>query len=619
MQIYATLPFSLSATATNPEGGTLTYKWAQVSGPASASLTGTASKTVNITASVAGAYVFSCAVGDGLVTNTQTKAVTVSPYFVSTQSYTAFCGANTTGASVSRTASVSSVVSQADADSNALAAAVSAANAALRCDPVQGFIGWRVILPSLANFAGVATATYSVQLRIAVLTGGTPLKPISIAPVASPLYTAGSLPNNIADLSSYFAAYSGAQTFYLWATIQLVLNGVTTITQLPSSAVSLDYATPVGSISGATVRFRDVETPFTTYQGYASAYALTVGNTGFSAVQMTLHLSNTWDTFSLNLHGWDNVAYGVKPGGGYDRLVLSVLTGTAAAPLRDTVLDVRRAAYNLNDPYDFALNRLSYTPYFNGAQGSANYVLRRARLHTDGSLVYDANETGFRFESSLNEADYTTPGLSLPGATIGNLAENDAASITAGTNVAVSFNPFPGNPVIVAFPLARFTLSAFKWRLATDIYTHVVILIINGTPALPVGIGNQYAFPLGDPAVLDGPNNLFLSLAEFNTLLSPTTFRPFSAVFYAAIYNPAPAVTTQAVGQSGVYTIYPNSFPLLNNPRTINGAATYTISNFPGFQAYPASNASAISFTGNFAFGETLYHARVNGGNPFTL
>src|SRR5262245_7586229 len=134
MQTYATLPFSLSASATNPLGGKLSYAWSQVSGPASATLTGTAATTVNITAPVAGNYTFSCAVGDGLVTNTQTKAVTVSPYFTSTQSYTASCGPNTTGASVTRTATVTSTVSQADADANALAAAVSAANAALRCD-----------------------------------------------------------------------------------------------------------------------------------------------------------------------------------------------------------------------------------------------------------------------------------------------------------------------------------------------------------------------------------------------------------------------------------------------------------------------------------------------------
>jgi hypothetical protein len=277
--------------------------------------------------------------------------------------------------------------------------------------------------------------------------------------------------------------------------------------------------------------------------------------------------------------------------------------------LRDTVLDVRWAPYNLNDPYDFAVNRISYTPYFNGAQAAATYLLRRVRMRADGSFNYDVNEPGFRFETSLNQGDYTSPGLSLPGATIGNLAENDAGSITPGTNVAVSFSPFPGNPVLVAFPLVRFTLSAFKWRLATDTYTHVLVAIIKGTPGAPTGIGNQYAFPLGDPAVLDGPNNLFLNLAEFDSLLSPTSFTPFSAVFYSASYNPV----------SGNYTIFPNSFPLLNNPRTVNGQVTYTISNFLGFQAYPVAANSAITFSGAFAYAETLYHARVNGGNAFSL
>ena len=618
MVVYATIPLSLSASASSPGGGALSYRWSQTSGPSPAVLTNTASPTVTVTAPVPGNYVFSCAVGDGFVTNTLTKGVTVLPYFVSSQSYTASCGANTAGAPVTRTAGATSLVSQADADAVALAAAVAAANAALRCDPVQGFIGWRLVVPSLANFAsGLTSAVFSVQLRIAVLTSGTPLKPVSIAPVASPIYTSGSLTNNLADLSTYFAAYPGAQTFYLWVQLTLVINGVTTVVQIPSSAISLDYSTPVGTVSGTTVRFRDVETAFTAYQGYASAYALTVGNTSFSAVQMTLNLSNSWDTFSLNLHGWDNRAYGVKPGKGYDRLALSVLTGTPAAPLRDTVLDVRSAPYNLNDPYDFAVNRISYTPYFNGAAGSAVYLLRRVRANADGSLSYDPNETGLRFEASLNQQDYTTPGLSFPGATIGPLAENDAGSITPGNNVAVSFNPFPGNPVLAAYPMPRFTLSAFKWRLSTDPYTHVFVAIINGTPGNPTGIGNQYAFPLDDPAVLDGPNNLFLNLAEFDTLLSPTGFTPFSAVFYSAVYNPT--VVGRSISPVGNYTIYPNSFPLLRNARVVNGAVTYTVSNFAGFSAYPGAVNGAITFSGNFAYGETLYHARVNGGQAFSL
>ena len=617
MLVYASLPFTLNASATSSQGGPLSYNWKQVSGSGAVSLTNIAAPTVTVNAAFPGSYVFSCAVGDGLVTNVQTKTVNVLPYFTSTQSYTASCGANTSGAPVTRTAGYTSLISQADADAHALAAAVSAANAALRCDPVQGFIGWRLVVPNLSNFSsGVTNAVYSVQLRLAVLTGGTALKPTSIAPIASPVYTAGSLANNIADLSAYFSAYPGAQTFYLWVQLTLVINGVTTVVQIPSSSVSLDYSTPVGTVSGQTVRFRDVETPFTAYQGYASAYALTVSNTNFSAVQMTLNLSNSWDTFSLNLHGWDNRAYGIKPGKGYDRLALSVLTGTAAAPLRDTVLDLRTVPYNLNDPYDFAVNRISYTPYFNGAQGAATYLLRRVRMNADGSFSYDPNETGFRFEASLNEQDYTTPGLSLPGATISNLAENDAGSITPGNNVAVSFNPFPGNPVIAAYPVARFTLSAFKWRLASDSYTHVFVAVILGTPGAPTGIGNQYAFPLGDPTVLDGPNNLFLNLTEFDTLLSPTGFTPFSAVFYSAIYNPP---TGRGISTVGNYTIFPNSFPLLHNARVVNGSVTYTVSNFAGFGVYPVAANSAITFTGNFAYGETLYNARVNGGSPFSL
>ena len=182
--------------------------------------------------------------------------------------------------------------------------------------------------------------------------------------------------------------------------------------------------------------------------------------------------------------------------------------------------------------------------------------------------------------------------------------------------MAVTFNPFPGNPVIAAYPVPRFTISAFKWRLLNDPFTHVLIVVLNGTPGNPTGIGNQYAFALGDPAVLDGPNNLFLNLAEFDTLLSPTGFKPFSAVFYSAIYNPPNPLTRSVVGN---YVIYPNSFPILRNSRTINGAVTYTVSNFVGFQVYPAAANSAVTFTGNFAYGETLYNARVNGGAAFPV
>jgi hypothetical protein len=286
--------------------------------------------------------------------------------------------------------------------------------------------------------------------------------------------------------------------------------------------------------------------------------------------------------------------------------------------LRDTVLDVRNAPYNLNDPYDFALNRISYTPYFSGASASATYLLRRVRLNADGSFKYDPGETGFRLEASLNQQDYTTPGLSLPGVSVGPLAGNDAGSITPGNNVAASFSPFPTNPVLAAYPVPRFTISSFKWRLVNDPYTHVLVVILTGTPAAPSGIGNQYVFPLGDPAVLDGPNNLFLGLAEFDTLLSPLSFKPFSAVFYSAVYNP-PVSGPSTLAVVGNYTIYPNSFPLLRNARTVNGTSTYTVSNFAGFQVYPAAANGAITFSGNFAYGETLYNARVNNGAAFPL
>jgi Domain of unknown function (DUF4082) len=323
-------------------GGGVTYAWSQVSGPAASIINNPTLPTANITAPLPGSYTYSLAASDGVVTNTQSVPVTVTALFTSTQTYAAICGAGFTGASVSRTATVTSVVSQTDADAKALAAASTAANAALRCDPVQGFSGWRVVIPSLANFlSGATSATLSLQLQLATLTAGTPTAPTAIRYLAAPVYGANNLPpNNIIDLSAYFAGLTTPTTFYLWPTLTLTINGVTTVTQLPSTAVLLDYGAPVGSSTLKTLRFRDVETLSTTYQGYASASVLTIQNPSVAAVQLSLNLSNNWDTFSLNTHGWNDLVYGLKPGRGYDKLVLSVLQGVPAAPLRQTILSV---------------------------------------------------------------------------------------------------------------------------------------------------------------------------------------------------------------------------------------------------------------------------------------
>lgn len=609
MICYTATSFNLTATAVQA-GATLTYAWTQSAGPGSCLFRNPGAATVSITAPTDGAYSFDCAVSDGTVTNHQVKTVTVLPYYSSTQSYTATCFPGLSGPPMTRSASATSLTSQSDADSQALAAAVLAASTALRCDPNEGFVGWRMVIPSLANFSsGTLSGTFQLTLRLARLTAGTPNLPVSIQYLTTLIFNNSNLPaNNLVDLSTYLASNPGTQTFYLWPQLQLVLNGVS-YTQLPSKAIQLDYATPVGTITGQTVRFRDVESAFTTYQGYASAYALTITNTALAAVQMTLDLANSWDTFSLNLHGWDDMVFGAKPGRGYSSLVLSSLSGTISSPLRQRILNVSSPAYNRNDPYDFALNRLSFSSSFDGAAQSATYLLRRVRIGADDALVYDATETGFRFETSANSLDYSTPSLSLPGSTISAVNANSSANIVAGSNVAVTFTPFPGSPGVVAFPIPRFTLSSFKWRLPLDPYSHVVVVQITGTPSVPTGVVGQYAFPLGDPGVLDGPNNLFLWLQGFDTVLNATTFTPFTAVFYSAVFN----------AQTQVYVLYPNSFPILNNPRTVSSSPTYTVSNFAGYQTLPASANGAVSFSGVFAYSETLYNARCNGGSVFSL
>jgi hypothetical protein len=606
--VYASVPFSFTVLATEPEPNvTFTYLWTQTSGPTESTLFNASQETVTITAPVSGVYIYNVAVSDGTVTNNQTTSVTVLAYYTSTQDYTALCSLGTTGPSVTRSATVSSIISQTDADNNALAAAVEAANSALRCDPNEGFVGWRMVVPNLANFAvGSNVANFQLTLFVAVLTSGSANAPVSVQYLSANVYNASNLPvNNVIDLSSYLLTYSGSQTFYVWPELQLTFNG-STITQLPSNAINLDYAVPSGTVTGQTVRFRDVATPFTNYQGYSSAYALTITNTAVAAVEMTLDLSNTWDTFSLNTHGWDDKIYGDR---GYDKLVFMALEGTPSNPLRQTILDVVSPTYNVNDPTDFANNRLSFTPYFNGAQETAYYILRRARLNTDDSLSFDPNEMGLRFETSTNFYDFSSPSLTLPQGAIGALSPNASTDVVAGNNVAVTLSPFPSGTAVVSFPLPRFSASGYQWRLPTDIYTHLFVIQISGSPAAPTGIVEQYTFPLGDPAVLDGPNNLFLPLAGFDTISGYNTFEPFTAVFYSAVYNPG----------SDTFTIYPNSFPILDNPRTVNGMPTYTISDFAGYQTFPASAGGAITFSGVWAFSEILYNNRVNNGVPFSV
>jgi len=770
MIVYQNIPFTLTVIATEVGNPALTYAWTQVSGPTTCILSNIGTPTVSITAPIDGTYIFNCAVSDSQVTNNQTITVTVTPYFTATQSYTATCATGTTGSSVTRSATVSSLISQSDANTQALNAAVTAATTALRCDPMEGFVGCRLVIPNLNNqfsffspssvpvtsdvafFQGtelgiqfsssvsgyvlgirfykgvlnigthtgslwnstgglIATATFvnetasgwqqvyfaspvvitanttyiasyhapagwyagdaggfsssiisgpltapvsaglysnnptsnfpntllntvisssnanywvdvifsttnlQIQINIAQLVTGSPAAPASIKYVYSTIFNPDNIPiNSIVDLSSLFSANTGMQTFYIWAVLTALVNGVTYV-QCPSSAISLNYATPVGTVSGQTVRFRDVETLATNYQGYSSAYALTVSNTAIAAVQMTLDVSNNWDIFSLNTHGWDDLVYGAKPNRGYSTLILTELTGTASSPQKQTILNVNNPSYNINDPYDFANNRLSFTPYFNGAQQSATYVLRRTRIGADDSLVYDPNETGFRFEtsSSFLFSDYTSPNLALTNGSITPLSPNSSAGIVAANNIAVNFSPFPGQQSVVAFPVPRFTIVSFRWKLPTDTYTHLAVYQISGTPASPTGITGQYFIPLGDPTVLDGPGNMFLPIQGFDTLQTPFTFTPFTAVFYSAFYNP--------VNQS--YTVYPNSFPILNNPRTVNGHSTYTVNSFAGFQqgsiSLPQSINGAVTFSGFFAYAESLYNARVNGGNQFSI
>lgn len=616
MIVYATIPFTLPATATLPPGDppstVMTYQWVQQSGPGTSTFLDSSAVIATITAPVAGTYVYAVTVSDGRVPTTKTTSVTVLAYYTSTQNFTASCGTGLFGTSVTRTASASSIISQADANSLALNAATTAATSAIRCSKIESTTGLRILLPNLVNLSdGSITASYSLTINVAKLTSGTALLPASIAYLGATTFTASNLPTNlIADFSSYASANPGAQTFYFWCNVSVTLGSGPVYSQYPSANVfSLDLATPSANVTLNSVRFRDVETPFTSYQRASSALAVSFTDTASTSVQLSLDFGKAFDTFSLNTHGWNGNAFGNVSGSDFDTLILSSLTGPVTYPLREAILATFSPSYNLSDPFDFNTNRFSLTPYLVGSSANPIFILRRGRVTSGGSIQYSPTDIGLRIETSANALDNTIPSVAISDAAISNIAENDAAGIVAGNDVAVSFTNFPSTPIVVSFASPRFSVSTFKWRLSADPYTYLAAIEIIGNPNAPSGIKNSYIFAMGDPSVYDGPQNIFLGLDFFRNLINAQTFTPFSVVFYSATFN---ATTNQ-------YQLYPDSFPILNNPQTVNGNQTYAVSTFVGFGAYPRSLNGAVTFSGAFSYAEVLYNARVNNGAAFNF
>ena len=133
---YLSQPFTIIAKAFDPDaypGTALTYNWTQISGPAIAVFDNPNILTPTVTAPSPGLYVFAITVSDSLNPSTLQVSVNVLPLFTGTQAYTAYCNTGSTGAPVVFNGIASSNLSSADANSKALLAATTAANAALVC------------------------------------------------------------------------------------------------------------------------------------------------------------------------------------------------------------------------------------------------------------------------------------------------------------------------------------------------------------------------------------------------------------------------------------------------------------------------------------------------------
>lgn len=566
-EIYAGNPFQINVVATDPDnfpGTPLSYLWTQTAGPVPATFSNVFALQPSITCPVPGNYTFSITVSDSISTSTASLSVTVLPFFISTQSYTAVCPSGTTGASVVASGSYSSITSQADADAKALAAAATAANAALVCSSTPAV--WTLRLA--VSVKPAESLTYNLYR----LDGGIAANPKHASFLNS--YTIDNRtwhPGDTVDYTSIVTAFSGENTF-LW---QLAYSTTTpgsggSGTATISRALPLTYEvlqadpsyTLVGKCYSKECPVSGISMPSNPVTGLPAFTANAISIDAPNVPQTYLALQHDFVSppkSRLWIYNWD----GRKGATGallYDHLRVSWLSaGTLAAPQVETTLyeaDFSVATYGaglLDDDANYLSldGPVAALPHAGGV-----LIVRRGLFDPVGQAVnYGPDSVILRATGVAGTGTATVGNLSGNA----NIPENIAGAVTLSSNSMVAR---------VDLATGGFAIRNYNWRASGNVtYNYLVVYQLIGSPGAFTGTVTQYAFAMNTP---DSPCGYF-------EIPLPANANGVSFAVYAA---------TQT--GTNIYSLFADSFPLgtvygtnFIDALNFSTAAPYTVASLP--------------------------------------
>jgi K319L-like, PKD domain len=542
-EIYAGNPFQINVVASDPDkfpGTPLSYMWTQTAGPAAATFSNVFALQPSITCPVPGSYTFQITVSDSISTSTASLTVSVLPFFISTQSYTAVCPSGTVGASVVRSGTYSSIVSQPDADSKALATAQTAAVAALQCSATPAV--WTLRLAQGVKPA--ETLTYNLFR----LDSGIAANPKHATFLRS--YTIDNVhwhPGDTLDYTSVVTAFGGEQTFLWQLAYSTTTSGSGGSGQATlSSAMPLTYETlqvdPSYTLIGkaytkeCSVSGSGVSYPVNVVTGVQALQAASTYIDAPNVPQTYLALQHDFSSpprSKLWIYNWDQrkAAAGATL---YDHLRVSWLSsGTLAAPQTETTLyeaDFSIATYGAN-AMDEDLNYLSLDAQVAALPNAGGVlIVRRGVFDPVGQVVNYGPDSVY-----LRAAGVSGTGTAVVGNLSGNanIPENISGAVTLSSNAMVAR---------VHLAAGAFALRNYNWRSSANAnYNYLVVYQLIGSPGAFTGTLVQYAFPMQTP---DSP-------AGFFEIPLPSAANGVSFAVYAA---------TQT--GTNIYSLYPDSFPL---------------------------------------------------------
>jgi hypothetical protein len=568
-EIYAGNPFQINVAANDPDkfpGTPLSYMWTQTAGPAAASFSNIFALQPSITCPIPGSYTFQITVSDSISTSTASLTVTVLPFFLSTQSYTAICPSGTVGASVVRQGTYSSIISQPDADAKALATAATAATAALQCSATPAI--WTLRLAQTVKPS--ETLTYNLYR----LDSGIAANPKHASWLKA--YTIDNVtwhPGDTLDYTSVVTAFGGEQTF-LWQ----LAYATTTVGSGGSGTVSISRVLPLtyetlqvdpsytlvgkcyskeASVSGSGLSY-----PVNIVTGVPALQAASTYIDAPNVPQTYLALQHDFSSppkSRLWVYNWD----GRKAAAGatlYDHLRVSWLSsGTLVAPQVETTLyeaDFSVATYGAN-LYDEDANFISLDAAI-AALPSAGGVLivRRGVFDPVGQVVNYGPDSAILRATAVGGTGTAVVG-NLSGNA--NIPENIGGAVTLSSNYMVAR---------INLGVGGFAIRNYNWRASANAnYNYIVVYQLIGSPGAFTGTLTQYAFPMQTP---DSP-------AGFFEIPLPSAANGVSFAVYAA---------TQT--GTNIYNLYPDSFPLgtvygsnFIDVFNVSTAAPYTVASLP--------------------------------------